>query len=58
MSRSRHIHELAIDHEFYDWCNSTEGRTYWEEYAKKTADMNAFQYCMFVTGEVIIEVNG
>ena len=57
MGRCRHIEELAVDHEFYDWCNSLKGRKYWEEYAKKTAGMNAYQYCIFLTGEVIVEIN-
>ena len=57
MSRLRHIEELAVDHEFYTWCYSPEGRAYWEDYAKKTADMNVWQYCMFLSNIHDIEMN-
>lgn len=52
MSRLRHIAELAVDREFYDWCNSPEGRKYWEDYAKRTKCMNAYQYAMFINEEL------
>jgi hypothetical protein len=47
MSRIREIEELAIDHEFYDWCNSKDGKLYWSKFNEDTKCMNLVQFFVY-----------
>jgi hypothetical protein len=54
MNRCRHIWELAVDAEFIHWCESKNGKEYWDKFAKETNGMNMFQffnYCSIKDGK-------
>lgn len=57
MTKIREIEEFVVDHEFYDWCKSINGKLYWDKFIKDTDGMTITQFFVYCYPELNKENN-